>query len=246
MQALAAYGKFPFVHHSENMFIQMHSTNQRKIFYVPGMISLLTVPFLFFYFVNRAPKKQNLYGFRIVWVDTSVLRKYDETFNTYRGHFPPRRVYSQVILSGPLALDSKVLDSIQNRISAFAQSEDTLSGFHFVFGDKATYGGFIQVLDLLETAQAHTYLPFENNLWIYNLPRFRIDTVSYTPITCGTVFQNTEARNKLKTKKVDLQKTWRTAWPLLLGFVLLVASSFTSIIRKLKTGCYTCLHPYPL
>jgi hypothetical protein len=147
----------------------MHMINRRKIFYVPGTISLAFVPLLFIYFANKQQKEIPTSVISIFWADTNYLKKnnfYGRLYNI----FPASRNYVEIKLTGNNKDDRAKLDFSRSRIREILAANDSTRGLHFIFMDGAEYRTFIKVLDILITEGATTYMCIDNSLWFYQVP----------------------------------------------------------------------------
>jgi hypothetical protein len=49
-------------------------------------------------------------------------------------------------------------------------------GLHLYFDNSSRYGTFVQAIDILKMENAKTYMPIENDIWIYYLPPDPVDS----------------------------------------------------------------------
>jgi|ERR1039458_2095951 hypothetical protein len=140
----------------------MDITKRKKIYYVPGIISLTILPFVFIYFANREIKPKTFTVLSIFLADTNLPKKYPELFTKYNGHFPPQRNYTEIILTGDNRNDETKLDSAQLRIREILSQKDTKRGVHFRFTDNSQYGTFVKTVDILYMERAKTFMPLDN------------------------------------------------------------------------------------
>jgi hypothetical protein len=149
----------------------MDKPKRKKIYYIPGIISLTLLTMAFFFFAKREIRQSNIWAIPIVWADTTFMNKQDIVFSKFKGNFPPKRNYTDIVITG--SGDDEIKQAyFQMKIREILKVNDTLSGLHFIFEDNATYGSFVQTVDILRIEGAKTYMPLENNLWFYH---FQVD-----------------------------------------------------------------------
>lgn len=147
----------------------MDKAKRQKIFYIPGMISLIFVPIAFIYFASKQQKRLLVSTIPFFCLDTNYLKKQNLLSRFYR-HFPPNRNYTEIILTGNNKNDETKLNFSQIRIREILSGNDSLNGLHFKFMDSSEYWTIIKALDILTIEGAKTYIPLDNNLWFYYEP----------------------------------------------------------------------------
>ncbi len=196
-----------------------------RIYYVPGVISLLVLPFIFYYFVNQHFRNSIVYAIPIVWADTVFLKTLSESTPGLIKQFPPLRHYTIISFNGD-QLNNFKLQSARESARRMLQHQDTLSGLHFQFTDSATYGSFVHSIDMLRSEGAKTYMPLDNNLWIYYLPHDTTTYVEDIPIfTCG--YFNTPWET---TSEDQVTKAFIRAWTHARLLILLSLIFFSIVV----------------
>jgi hypothetical protein len=207
-----------------------------RIRYIPGIISLIVVPFLLIFFVRHYSKSQIRYAIPIVWPDLELVDMYKESYVAYRGHFPPLRNYITLRLDENIRSNQAKLDFAAIEAEELVKSHDTLNGIHFVFDNEASYEDFIKAVDICRISGAKTYMPYKNNLWVYNLPvipKAVLDSVQ--ELYCGTasmMVKHEKIENISITKAIPV--IWSTSWPIMAGFVILVLFSIRGVVLRNK------------
>lgn len=140
----------------------------KKLFYVPGLLSLvLLFPLCYHALLSQgAFKKETI--IEIVYWNPEV-----KFYNSYYGDDPykpqPKRNYYSFNLTGNEEVDKRTLITAQNKIRNLHLSNDTLNGVHFHFHKSAKYWVYIKVLDIFLQENVKIFLPFRNDIWVYNL-----------------------------------------------------------------------------
>lgn len=146
---------------------------KKKSWYIPGIISLIILPLLFFHFTKRYYRTLNINAIQIYWPDYDLIERNPDFFKSYRGHYPPERDYRIIELTGHKETDKTKLNSAQIKIRELLAASDTSKGVHFIFGKESEYWSFIKAVDICRVEMAETYMPYENNLWLYTYRKWR-------------------------------------------------------------------------
>ncbi len=205
----------------------------KKLYYVPGLISLVLLPLLLVYFGKKEIQRLDVRAIEINFWHPSSSRYW---------HFPERD-YKQVILTGNITKDKVALENAKQFIKKLYASEDTLNGIQFTFQDSASYGSFVGLINyLIKEDITRNVLPYGNNLWVsYPSPPKRV--VGEIPITtecllCDdvivvpraakqlTIFE--QLQNTLHTYSTGIQKLW----PSIALLSVLIISTITQITRR--------------
>ena len=206
--------------------------------YIPGIISLIFLPFIFIIFVKNHYRTHNINAVGIAWADLAFMESNPDFFESYRGNYPPKRDYTIIDLTGDNQTDKIKLQFAQIRIRELLATYDTLKGVHFLFGDRSNYGSFIKAIDICRVERAKTYMPYKNNVWFYNLPAITVDTrQKIAAISCGTSY--VKVITKLPWWSVAGQTArniWRSSWHVIIGFIVFTFFSVRLIYRQINNG----------
>lgn len=143
---------------------------RRKIFYVPGMISLLIVPFMFIEYANQELTCKPLYSLRINIADKSWLRKYPQLLTEFKGSIPPKRNYVDIIFDGDNTDNRIKLNFAQVRIREIIAENDSINGVRFHFTNSSEWWTFVESLNILHKEQAERFVPLDDDIWFFNIP----------------------------------------------------------------------------
>jgi hypothetical protein len=145
---------------------QLRLPIRKKLRYVPGMISLLTVPFLFLYYGNG--RIEEIPDYRIIKLNypcKSPSSKYCVFYEK-----PPSRQYLDINLtsnqdSNYLRMQFGVLYMREINLK-----KDSVHGVVFHYSEKTTYDDFVKLLDLFEINDLPIYYPIDYGMVLYYKP----------------------------------------------------------------------------
>jgi len=207
--------------------------SRKKIFYVPGLISALLIPVLFWYLGNRKYEE----------INTSILEfgipaKYDpkipvdqqNTFENIR-NWSYRKI---VVKPNEARRNSKFYISEIKRLQRENKKE---SGIEFILNDENTYDDFISLLNDMRLSQQESYgidLEKTGHLFVVH---FYEDPNKNIAICGGTVGGDSNYRasnyytgyTKFKFKLGQLQKE---SFYLIFGFLIFLNISMLSIRER--------------
>lgn len=171
----------------------------RKLFYVPGMISLVVLPLLCMY--NLVTNK-SLLEYRSVDVSVSsfITNKKPDQTSQYDGlGYVPKRNYLTYNFNGKN--DEQKLSEANQTMLQLMKAKDTVNGVKFNFNRKATYDTFVRLIDQLAISSVPNYVIFENSFYVYVIPEEKNSLASKVPIRmirCGNYEANREYYDQLE------------------------------------------------
>ena len=139
----------------------MDTIKQKKIYYIPGIISLTILPILFYFYNDKYQKASNQTVIQLFVWDPNLPKKYPGIFTD---EYPPKRKYEEIFLTGDNTSDKIKLDFSQIRVREILTQNDSINGVHFYFGENAQYRKFIKALDIFKMEQAKNYMVYENDI----------------------------------------------------------------------------------
>ena len=211
----------------------MKSTQRKKNYYIPGIISLIIVPIAFIHFANRELKLRTQTVLTVYVIDWNYIEEHAEFFKQYHGRFPPIRNYIDINLTGNLPFDNIKLDFAQVRIKEILSQKDSTSGLHFSFGLGSEFKSFVKIIDMLKFEEANTFLIDDAGIWVYQFPPDPPDTrhriISYDCFLCNDVTFIQPKTSRYTKAIIFLKNTWKSSWGIILSFL-----GFLSILLILR------------
>lgn len=176
------------------------------------MLSLLVLPVLFFMYVQEWNRARIKHAITVYMVNPGWTRLNPDIATT-----PPKRNYTEILISGNLQDDHTKLDFAQIRIREIVAAKDSVSGLHFHFTDSAAYGSFVKAIDFLQVEGAKTYYTYDRDIWFFDVPPeppvqrlecgFTCEPLTILPVVpWWTVVKN------------ELLLIWVNAWELIVAF----------------------------
>jgi len=207
---------------------------RKKIFYVPGMISLVLIPlFCFYHFYKvdafEVPRAMNLsipVGNDFEEYKIASLRKY-KVFN-FDGS----------------DLEKKKLNEMKLYLRKLRIEKDTVNGIKMHFDSKSYYQTFITTLDILVEEDAPTWAINDNDIYVLgtsNTYKKVKDTIEYQRMNCNTSALMAEQRHwELENKNEEEEKVFQISffqnkWKILsLGYIGLVLLNIFVLVNLNK------------
>ncbi|GAB3718708.1 hypothetical protein [Flavobacterium koreense] len=141
----------------------MSFKKHRKIFYAPGMISLVVLPILFLWFLYFS---NSFKEYSCIELGLADKKSYYEILNEF--DFPNLRNYKIFVFNNTLEKEKNNLINFQKSLKIQNKFKDTINGIKLQFGKKMTYEVYIRILDILQSEKTPTYIEYQNYLWILN------------------------------------------------------------------------------
>ncbi|WP_143087862.1 hypothetical protein [Chitinophaga sp. YR627] len=213
----------------------MKGPRYKKIYYVPGVISLLVLPVLFVVYASVAQRPGSYHVLPVIIRNKQLEEKFPEI---YKWVAPiNERSYEDINITGYQDADQVKLAYAQIRIREILRQNNFAQGIHYHFGDSSNYGAFVKALDILATEEAQLYMVEDNNIWFYHVPP---DTTEYPE--CGTslpqyltckVFY---AEKPLPTVPLltRIKDAWDSSWLLIIGFSLFLGVALARLRYRLN------------
>ena len=217
---------------------------RRKIYYVPGMISLICLPILCILYLNE--HKNELRSLEVYYANkydpnNKDIIRFDTTALSEPGH---KRKYEEFHINES-SEDSKLKLKIELSAKQIVDNNDTTKGIHIIFGDNTNYQSYISIIDIFnkynkfitttdenkayrnhKDLYSHLYLQFENQLWfhIYKYPQLKNEVWECQTNIIYIPFKET-LQNKI-SNLIDKNKVIMKLW---LFFFIFIAFSILSI-----------------
>lgn len=137
----------------------------KRIYYPAGLISLIFLPLLCIWFINKnEPFKQ----YRIISA-TFVTNNKSLDFAFVPAEITSKRDFTYFTLTGNEKEDQLKVKQARIKIRELVRSQDTTLGVCFRFNDLAKFWTFVKAIEICRTENAKLFVPYENDIWIYNL-----------------------------------------------------------------------------
>jgi len=140
---------------------------RRKIYYVPGMISLIFLPVLCVWYLNEHKNVERC-------IDIVFPQRYspinDHRFDTTSLSLPEnKRKYINYKLTGNIANDRATLDSFNLKLLNIFKNKDTKTGLHINIKDSAKYISMIEIIDICKKDSFWpAYFFYDNEFWYFH------------------------------------------------------------------------------
>ncbi|MBI1766992.1 MAG: hypothetical protein HYR67_01300 [Bacteroidetes bacterium] len=150
------------------------SKRSKKIYYVPGMISLIMLlPFVYKFLSDKNLFRQ-LHSMEMTWTSKRSLQIDSISHPEFYSIMYPKGIFKRILkrkyflveLNGDDNKDSQKLRLAEQRIKDLISSPDTTIGIHFKFTPQTKYRSFIQTLNILLKNNAKTYWTHEDDIWV--------------------------------------------------------------------------------
>ena len=203
---------------------------KRKIYYVPGMISLVLLLPLLYKWCQKEQASRELRALEVTVTNPKeLLTKPIYGLTT----FPPARDYLTLELTGNTVTDKIKLDYAQIRIHELETSADQIHGINIHFADSAKYRSVVKALDiLLNKSNTIRCLWWKKDIWCLAPPTQPADVPAPILPFCGTSYMNRilveESVKGLTEGAIDLFKSY---WPVLMIFSGLVLCAAYFILQ---------------
>lgn len=211
---------------------------RKRIFYVPGMISLVLIPlfcFYHFYKVNAFKVYSSL--------EFSVPNK--EDFEKYKVR--DLRRYKIFDFNGEMSEKNK-LEEMTFYLRDLKVKKDTINGIQIHFGPKANYQTFISSIEILTVEKAPTWIINDNDIFVIgssNTPKKRKSSAVTNTMNCGTIeVMRQQAYWEQKAKKEEEERNFNVSFfkeklkLLFPGYVGLVFLNIFTLVKFNKNQNY--------
>jgi hypothetical protein len=207
----------------------------KKIFYVPGMISLVFIPLFCFYHFYKVDAFKVYHG-----IELSI--PVGNEFEEYK--VLSLRKYKVFAFDGGDS-EKKKLQEMKLYLRKLRIEKDTVNGIKMHFGSKSYYQTFITTIDILVEEDAPTWITNKNDIYILgssNTYKKVKDTIQYHTMNCDTGALMAQERMRMqeynrKEEERNFQISFfKQKWLLLsLGYFGLVLLNIFTLVKFNKT-----------
>jgi len=220
----------------------------KKIYYVPGIITLLILPILVTNWTTNFIKENRNYCIELTLPDKSN-DYYDTIFHKFY-KTPANRDYKSIEINGKNTNNQDLLNNIKKAIEDITLKKDTINGLKIIFKEKANYNAFINIINSCLKVKAKTFIPISDTLYVYfiNRGKFNDDMLSNVPqklfhvfideVGCHNCLTFNTHEEYLKWKRNYLYNYWRSRFleysPIFICLLLMIILTFNWIYRFWK------------
>lgn len=204
----------------------------RRIFYVPGMISLVLIPLLFIIYFFKTDSFKVYGSIELGMLDKDYFEKYK--IETLRNN----KVFN---FNGSEFAERKNLNEMRLYLRKLIANKDTINGIKIHYGSKTNYDVLVRNIDILITEKAPTWGIYGNDMYVIassNTPKREKNSTVYHPMNCGTQDRIREqAYWEQKNKKEEEERVLKAAFfkekwiPISLGYLGIVLLNIFTLVK---------------
>ncbi len=198
----------------------------KRIYYVPGTISLVLLPVLCYFYLSPYLKiNERVLPFQFCTVfspgDPPQI-KYDTSFLDNTDN---RRIHTVVRLNGNRTNDESKLKYLESRLNEIRRSKDTIHGIHLIFSDSVKYGHFVEAFNTCLKIDGISTYYYENNIWAFyqdsEKRAFQKLKATHEKLTQEKRYRKMENYKYQLPLRDRITQTWKV-WPIFLAVLILM------------------------
>lgn len=219
----------------------------KKIYYIPGIFSIILLPILGIWYMNKYDYFTQLRSIDFTYMDFVET----EQFNKELGYdvfitkeFLTQRFFKEVTLNNDKNSKNtfKYIDQFVNDV---VQTKDTINGLKIHFEKEATYNEFIKVLNIFNEREAELYILDNNTMYFlgrdYKLVEISDDEEGLPSpfIECGTIWANdivndekTDIKSFINNLKIQFLQNKIIYSTYIIFVLLIIVSNCIGIFKK--------------
>ncbi|MDL2143608.1 hypothetical protein QQY79_13845 [Flavobacterium tructae] len=203
---------------------------RKKIFYVPGMISLILIPLFCFYHFYKVD------AFKVYGVLDIYLVPDKEEFEKYK--IKDLRKYKDFIFNGEKTQELK-LQELRYFVRDLVKKYDTVNGAKIHFGSKIDYNTFVDVIDILKLEKVPTWAPYKDDIYVLTSAKSR--PKKDRRFFCGTPKYSRENTIRIeeegKRSELDVFQVsfLKQQWGIFIGYLGIVLLNIFILVKINKT-----------
>ena len=137
----------------------------KKIRYIPGIFSIVFLPILGIWYLNKYDYFQKLSAHNFAYFDFNSVEKWRKEDSSYDAYEYDKRIYKEVNLNGNQEDSRKTVRYIDDFVNDVIKTKDTINGLKIHFEEKATYNEFIEILNIFNEREAQMYILDHNTIY---------------------------------------------------------------------------------
>lgn len=198
---------------------------RNKIFYPAGSISLILLPILCVWNLNKHKAFEKIGAIEVAYFYHNEQEEYSST--KYFNKSISLRNYIEIEFTGNKQEDNITLENAQIKIAALTKSKDTVNGIHFKFAKNTKYWAFVKAIDICQT-EGLTPLMDKNDIWVaYYPPPSYIKQENYNVLFCETnEMRNASIVKAEKLTEFDEYLSKKANYFILLSLIFLLMCFF--------------------
>jgi hypothetical protein len=194
---------------------------RHKIYYIPGLISLLILFPLLYEALQKEKARHDYRVLEVFMFDPAEL--FNNRLNQqFYYAYPPLRDYLTLELTGDAIMDKVKLDYAQLRIREIENTGESIDGLNIHFADSAKYGSFVRAFDLLKRENATLYLAAKRDIWFWAAPKPRISDARAAYFGGCVCYDQVIVDPGTASQLEDLFYRFKPYWPISILFIALV------------------------
>ena len=202
---------------------------RKKFFYVPGMISLVLIPFFCFCHFYKTDAFKDERSIDIFFPSDSIVEKQLSLH---------KRIYHDFNFNDSEEAENKKLQSLQYFLRKLYRENDTINGVKIHLGNKMTYDVYIRILDILIIEKMPNYVQYKNDFFVLMLPKPKPNknVLKIIPISCGYYEANKEfwIQQEQDRQFAYILSLYKKYWILFLGYFFLVLINAFTLVKLNK------------
>ena len=212
----------------------MSRSKHKKLYYVPGLVSLILVPLLFVYFGKREIQKLDVRVIEMNFWHPKLSEHWS---------FPERN-FKQIVLTGNAVKDKAAIENAELLIKSIYADGDIINGIQLTFSDSASYASYISVLNFFKKEDIRHFIAYENNLWVVNTRPKKITGTTSTiePILFNCILYPSPSSTENQASFTTLFYSFfrsnlegiKRIWPTIALLFLLITVTITQLLRSIK------------
>lgn len=215
------------------MFTFKPMISGKKIYYVPGLISALLIPVLFWYFGNRKLNEPipNV-------MDFGLPAKYNPKTplkNQYSTFEPLRNWNYQEIIVQPNSAKSNSAFYV-SKLKELQKRNEKKTGIEFILNDYNTYGDFASLLNDMAIAKHETYgLDLDKTGHLFALTNYQdpnAKEIEYDCLLCNDVIRDEYKPTFLDDAQFFIKQLPKEAFYIIFGFLIFLNISMFSVKER--------------
>jgi len=206
---------------------------RKKIFYVPGMISLVLIPLFCLYHFYKVD------AFKTYGVLHFGLPNKEDFEKHKVGHLRKYRIFN---FNNQKSKEEQKLKELRFFIRDLVKNYDTINGTKIQFGIKTDYNTFVDVMSIMSEEKMSVWSLFGNTMYAFAHPKPKVKKDNR--FFCGTpkYAEENSMRMEEENRKKELQifqiQFLKQQWLILLGYLGLVLLNIFTVVKFNKTQKY--------